>query len=118
MKRAKKRMDSDLLDLGSNRLQSTLPEGIYQLSHLNDLNLNDCLLGGSITEGIGNLKSMRKFSTDQSVVSVRGLPNATSATYLSWVLFIDRLDLHNNAFTGSIPDQIGALKTVREYDDP
>ena len=60
-----KRVNSDLLYLGSNRLQSSLPEGIYQLSHLNDLYLNDCRLSGSITKDIGNLRSLREFSTHQ-----------------------------------------------------
>ena len=105
-------MNEDILYLGANMFRTSIPEAIYQLAHLTDLYLNDCGLTGTISESIGNLKSIRKCTS--MLLDFFPLQTMLKCKFC-FVRTLQRkesLGLHNNALTGTIPDQIGAIGTI------
>ena len=71
------------LDFSNLGISAVVPEQIFQLGKLQDLNLNSNMLFGNLSEELGDLGNLRT------------------------------LDMSNNNFTGTIPESIGSLTKLK-----
>ncbi|XP_071931046.1 receptor-like protein kinase 7 [Coffea arabica] len=96
------------LELSYNNLVGSIPNGITRLSKLNQLELYTNGLTGKIPVGFGNLTNLVKF--DVSTNYIEGdLSELRSLTQLA------SLQLFENQFSGEVPQEFGELKFLTEF---
>ncbi|KAA8536322.1 hypothetical protein F0562_028800 [Nyssa sinensis] len=96
------------LELSDNSLFGKIPEGITKLTRLWQLELYANQLTGKLPVGFGNLTSLVNF--DASTNSLEGdLSELKSLTELA------SLQLFENRFTGEIPEELGYFKFLVEF---
>lgn len=118
------------LALGSNRLVGPIPDFIWQLSSLVELDLNDNLLNGSIPSSFSNMSALRDLSLSQNSISgtipsnIGSLTNLTTLSLFSMNLSgsipasiqnlsaLKHLDLGSNLISGTLPGDIGRLSAL------
>ncbi|XP_064942371.1 probable LRR receptor-like serine/threonine-protein kinase At1g56140 isoform X3 [Musa acuminata AAA Group] len=89
-------------------VSGTIPDALFNLTNLVNLNLSRNILNGSIPEDIHKLKRLRILSLDKNQFSGNITPsigNLTNLTYLS---------LGTNRFSGSIPSTVGSLTLLEQ----
>jgi Leucine-rich repeat (LRR) protein len=121
----------NILHLGDSRFdEAFIPDFIYDLTNLIELQLDNCSLIGGIDFGIGNLEKLNILRLDHNSLNdtipmeIGKLTNLQilrlESNYLSGELptavvklhqLID-LRLNNNELESTIPDKIGALKNL------
>ncbi|XP_064984352.1 probable LRR receptor-like serine/threonine-protein kinase At1g56140 isoform X2 [Musa acuminata AAA Group] len=85
-----------------------IPDALFNLTNLVNLNLSRNILNGSIPDDIHKLKRLRILSLDKNQFSGNITPsigNLTNLTYLS---------LGTNRFSGSIPSTVGSLTLLEQ----
>ncbi|URE48936.1 Di-glucose binding within endoplasmic reticulum [Musa troglodytarum] len=85
-----------------------IPDALFNLTNLVNLNLSRNILNGSIPEDIHKLKHLRILSLDKNQFSGNITPsigNLTNLTYLS---------LGTNRFSGGIPSTVGSLTLLEQ----
>jgi len=111
-----------------NELEGEVPEGLFQLSKLIDLDLGDNVrLGGTIPETIAVMQSLKSLylpnmnMTGTQPVGLFDLINlqslhlhsssfsGTLSTHFARLSNLDEVELHDNNFSGTIPDGFGQL---------
>ncbi len=122
-----------ILRLSNNNFgQAAIPDSIYTLTGLVELNMANCKLIGSIGTGIGSLTSLRILALDANFLS-GALPDAMdqllqlqsltlrlnmfeTAIPASWTNLVNLqiLDLQNSRITGPIPSTVGSMASLRE----
>uniref|UniRef100_A0A5B7A5I5 non-specific serine/threonine protein kinase n=1 Tax=Davidia involucrata TaxID=16924 RepID=A0A5B7A5I5_DAVIN len=96
------------LELSGNHLFGEIPEGITKLTRLWQLELYANQLTGKLPVGFGNLTSLVNF--DASTNSLEGdLSELKSLTQLA------SLQLFENQFSGVIPEEFGDFKYLEEF---
>ncbi|XP_043694953.1 probable LRR receptor-like serine/threonine-protein kinase At3g47570 isoform X1 [Telopea speciosissima] len=99
------------LFLGGNRLSGQIPSSIDNLTLLYELHLEENNLNGSIPSSIGNCHQLQFLTLYNN--SLQGL--IPKQLFLISSLSIS-LDLSSNSLTGSLPIEIGKLKSLSTID--
>jgi Leucine-rich repeat (LRR) protein len=122
-----------ILRLSNNNFgQAAIPDSIYTLTGLVELNMANCKLIGSIGTGIGSLTSLRILALDANFLS-GALPDAMDQLFqlqsltlrlnmfetaipASWTSLVNLqiFDLQNSRIIGPIPGNIGSMASLRE----
>lgn len=87
-----------VLDLSRNAIAGTVPDAIGLLTQLQRLNLRGNRLTGRFPAALGGSRGKTTAKTSAKTTEAVGL---------------ETLDVGENSFTGSIPDEIGNLSSVR-----
>ncbi|XP_050271512.1 probable leucine-rich repeat receptor-like protein kinase At1g35710 [Quercus robur] len=101
------------LDLGYNKLTGSIPSALGLLTNLTALDLDSNMITGSIPDKLGDLKNLQYLylgfnKLTGSIPSTLGLfTNLHSMT---------DLNLSSNQFNGSIPPEIGSMKSLTYLD--
>nr|XP_009601230.1 receptor-like protein EIX2 [Nicotiana tomentosiformis] len=132
------------LDLHHNNLNSTIPNWIYRCKDLESLMLSENKIEGVVSNAISNLSSITFISLSINMLSGK-LPNVIGKLpkldwlYLSENLFggevfelfnsrsnflpaglrnssLTQLGLGNNKLTGTLPESLGQLPMLKEFD--
>ena len=101
------------MNIGSNELEN-LPDGLFELSNLEELNMGYCSGSKKQVTGVGllaNLKklkmlkigSMEQLSIEETIGAIAGISN------------LNELDLSNNSIK-TIPDNIDKLESLEYLD--
>jgi Leucine-rich repeat (LRR) protein len=97
---------------GENRdqpadLSEGLPEELFQLEHLDNLQVFPSNLSGSIPEGVGSLRNLKSLEiVDASLTG--SIPES-----LANLTALQGLNLRNNQLSGPLPDFLGNLKALQ-----
>ncbi|XP_043809966.1 receptor-like protein EIX1 [Manihot esculenta] len=127
----------EVLDLGLNNFHSTIPSWLYNITKLQNLDLYSSAFRGSLSTDISNLNSLA--SLNAGFNSLEGnIPNTLNRLcnlielYLGYNKFsgeisgtfgnssgciknsLENLYLLNNSFSGSIPDNLGQFKRLKD----
>lgn len=94
------------LIMAKNRMSGSIPLGVGNLVHLEDLEFGGNNLRGVIPEDIGRLRNLKYFTLEENLLS-GGIP--TSFGNLTQLL---SLFLSNNRLNGSIPENLGSLRRL------
>jgi len=86
-------------------LNSTVPEGLFQIESLRNLYLSDNALSGNISASFELLTNIRKYRLRAFI----RLPILT--VHIHQLYCVGRMELDGNNFTGEIPAGLCALKT-------
>ncbi len=115
------------LDIGSNGISGTLPEELYSLANLINLNVSDTGVSGEISANVGAISKLMEFharNTDMtgvlptqlfSLTQLRTLDlsygtfDGTLSGSFSNLTNLDFAKLDNNLFTGTIPPGLVSL---------
>jgi hypothetical protein len=85
------------LVLSHNYLTSSIPDALYQLSHLLHLKLNDCLLTGTLSSEISTLSQLRGLELQNNIL------NGSIPETLDRMSGLRLLYLDGNELSGTIP---------------
>eukprot|EP01084_Bolivina_argentea_P012389 23215_1 len=94
------------LNLNDNNLNGTIPNSIGNLTSLNWLDLSKNQLTGTISNNIGKLTSLHVLYLQNNQLTGTIPNNIGNLTSLNW------LYLSNNQLTGTIPNNIGNLTSL------
>ena len=87
----------------------TIPEELFDLTSLIDLNLSDSMFSGALSSKIGNLKNL---------VSLSLVGNSLSGQIPSEIGMLDNLEvlsLSNNNWSGTLPESISGLVSLKGF---
>ncbi|KAJ3415664.1 hypothetical protein HDV05_004342 [Chytridiales sp. JEL 0842] len=96
----------ELLSLRNNRFGGRIPESIFGLSNLVQLDLHGNQLANLIPQNIGSLQKLEILALGNNSFSGTLPPSITSLTRLAV------LSVENNRLQGSLPDNIGEMKNL------
>ncbi|KAJ6409406.1 hypothetical protein OIU84_008993 [Salix udensis] len=96
------------LELSDNQLFGEIPAGIGKLSKLWQLELYNNSLTGKLPTGFGNLTSLVNFDASQNRLE-------GELVELKPLKLLASLHLFENQFTGDIPEEFGELKYLEEF---
>ncbi|XP_047315168.1 receptor-like protein kinase 7 [Impatiens glandulifera] len=96
------------LELSDNALFGEIPPGITNLQKLWQLELYNNHLTGKLPDGFGNLTSLINF--DASNNSLEG-----DLSELKTLTRLQSLQLFENGFSGEIPEEFGSFKFLKEF---
>ncbi|XP_027939890.1 probable LRR receptor-like serine/threonine-protein kinase At3g47570 [Vigna unguiculata] len=86
-----------ILTMGLNQISGTIPEGIWQLIGLTDIDMGENYLQGTIPDSIGRLKNLVGLDLEENKLS-GNIPTA-----IGNLTILSELSLHSNSFVGGIP---------------
>jgi len=89
------------IDFSNNKLEGSIPEGIYEILGLEEVHLYKNRLTGTISSKIGNLWSLRRFHLNHNRLSGSIPPELRSSQTRTRPL--RSFNVHRNQMTGSIP---------------
>ncbi|XP_023554264.1 receptor-like protein kinase HAIKU2 [Cucurbita pepo subsp. pepo] len=95
------------LELSQNELTGEIPSQIVNLKSLWQLELHENSLTGKLPTGFGNLTGLRKF--DASTNNLEG-----DLMELRFLTNLESLQLFQNRFSGTIPEEFGDFKELVE----
>lgn len=95
------------LELSDNELSGEIPRGIARLGRLQQLELYDNFLTGKLPLGFGNLTSLVNF--DASHNRLEG-----DLSEIRFLTSLASLQLFENQLTGEIPEELGEFKNLTE----
>jgi len=100
----------EVLSLYKNSLSGTIPDSLYNLTHLKELHLrnNEPGFSGSIKPEVGNLTKLEQF-----VLSHNPLLSGSIPTELGNCIDLNNLRLQNTNLTGSVPPEVCALRDIK-----
>jgi hypothetical protein len=96
----------EILNVESNRLAGTIPDGFLSNSPLSIANLEDNLLTGPLPPNLGNTTTLTELN-----VGINGLSGSLPAELGDYVN-LSVLTLDNNIFTGVIPASLDLLTNL------
>ncbi|XVF78374.1 hypothetical protein PTKIN_Ptkin14bG0126500 [Pterospermum kingtungense] len=101
------------LDLSQNQLTGSIPESLENMVALRELRLSWNLLVGEIPKSLWNICSLRLLDVHSNKLggAVFGFLQGTS---LCTTYSLELLLLTDNQLTGSVPDEIAKLSSLRE----
>ncbi|KAK2427379.1 putative LRR receptor serine/threonine-protein kinase [Trifolium repens] len=99
------------LSLSGNNLSGDIPTSIGNLSRLYELRLHKNMLEGNIPPNIGNCQKLQYITLYQN--NLRG---AIPLEIFSIPSLSNLLDLSLNSFSGSLPKEVGMLKSINWLD--
>ena len=88
---------------GINIAPQTIPSSLYSLTHLQELDLSESQLIGSISDRIGDLVGLTELYLGGNRL------DSTCPTSVGKLSQLQHLWLNNNALSGSVPDTVGQL---------
>lgn len=94
------------LDL-SNQQLTKVPDYVFNMTSLEELNLSNNLLTGAIQSQIGQLKKLKVLNASNNMMT--GVP-----AEVGQLSNLQILDLSNNQLTG-LPNEIGNLKNLKTF---
>ena len=101
----------EYLDFSNNRIQSTMPGVLGELTNLKQLILNDNKIFGSLPDSIANMAALEVLDISRNTIGGRLSPLLANCQGLT------ELYLHGNQFTGDVPVTFSQLSSLREYRD-
>jgi Leucine-rich repeat (LRR) protein len=94
------------LDL-SNQNLTKVPEYVFNMTNLQELNVSNNQLSGAIQSQIGQLKKLKVLNASNNLMT--GVP-----AEVGQLLNLQILDLSNNQLTG-LPNELGNLKNLKTF---
>lgn len=89
---------------GLNPVCGELPDSIYDLDQLEALELVDTNVGGQLSPRIGELKNLNALKLPSNQFSGPLPAELSNLALMEKVSMRNRIDLHNNRFSGKIPE--------------
>jgi Leucine-rich repeat (LRR) protein len=97
----------ETFDVSSNQLTGAIPSGIFDLSSIKSIHLDENNLDGTIPENYGDPPLLQSLSLyDNSLTG--SVPAVRGSSFQS----LQELFLYNNALSGSMPESICNLRLV------
>jgi hypothetical protein len=99
---------TDVLDLslrGNVGISGSIPEELYTLTQLTNLELNEMSLTGTLSPSVGNLTALEYLRVSDNQLT------GTIPTELANLVDALEIFIHINEFEGRVPDEICNLKT-------
>ncbi|KAJ3025915.1 UNVERIFIED_CONTAM: hypothetical protein HDU68_006500 [Siphonaria sp. JEL0065] len=94
------------LHLSNCNLCGLIPESIYNLSSLSELDLGGNFLEGELSESVGEMKGLTCLQLDGNKLT-GGIPES-----IGFLSQLKQLDFSENKFTGELPKGLGSLKNL------
>lgn len=87
----------------------TIPDEVYDLNALEDLNLADSMLGGTLSSKIGQLTKLKRFTVAGNAITGQ-IP-----TEIGNLVAVEYLDLSNNDWYGTLPQTISGMTSLVSF---
>ncbi|TLG75453.1 hypothetical protein [Culicoidibacter larvae] len=94
------------IDLVQNNISGSIPDGIGNITKLEDLRMANNKISGSIPTSIGNLTSLKTIWLGKNKLT------GTIPQEIGNLSNLERLDLSSNQLSGAIPETIGNLNKL------
>mmetsp|Transcript_48680 Transcript_48680/g.55180 ORF Transcript_48680/g.55180 Transcript_48680/m.55180 type:complete len:2664 (+) Transcript_48680:160-8151(+) len=96
-----------LFSLASNRFEGTIPNAIYQLTALEDINLSYNDFTGTLSSRVGDLINLKRFACDGTQLTGQ-LP-----AEIGNLVNLEELSAGENKFSGTLPNTLNALTNLQ-----
>ncbi|VEU40520.1 unnamed protein product [Pseudo-nitzschia multistriata] len=96
--------------LASNGLKGAIPEAIFQLTSLEDIDLAYNDFSGTLSSRLGDLTNLRRFACDGAQMTGQ-LP-----TQIGLLAKLEEFLASENEFTGTLPKSLNSLTNLRSLD--
>lgn len=87
----------------------TIPDELYNLKALEDVNLADSMLGGTLSSKIGQLTKLKRFTVAGNAISGQ-IPSE-----IGNLVAVEYLDLSNNDWYGTLPQTISGMTSLISF---
>jgi Leucine-rich repeat (LRR) protein len=98
----------EILNLDVNRL-TRIPDELYHCSNLQVLSITQNLIGGTLSNNIGNLTNLQHLNLPQNVIY------STLPASIGNLALLESMDITHNLFHFSIPKTVGKLKKLLDF---
>lgn len=86
-----------------------IPDELFDLTSLEDLNLSDSMFGGTLSSKVGQLVNLKRFSLVGNAVTGQ-IP-----AEIGNLIAVEDLDLSGNNWYGTLPETISSLASLRRF---
>jgi Leucine-rich repeat (LRR) protein len=86
-----------------------IPEELFTVQTLEDLDLSDSMIGGTLSMNIGNMTNLKHLSLAGNAL------NGEIPSQIGLLESLEELALSGNNWVGKLPDTLGSLKSLRAF---